>query len=247
MHALLKKGLDTWFFLTVDYAFGAALQKDADGLLQANGGKIVGSVRHALNTPDFSSFLLQAQASGAKVIAIGSGPGDAANAIKQAAEFGILGGKQTVANMLMHVTDMAALGSSAKGMVGVESFYWDLNDETRAWTKRFQEKGGKLPSMIHAGTYGAVLHYLKAVQAAGTKEAKAVMVKMHELPVDDFYTKGARVRQDGLVARDYYSIEVKDPKNAKYKYDIYNVLATIPASETARPIEQSECPLVKKQ
>ncbi len=245
VRALLKQGLDTWFFLTVDYTFGYALERDAAKILKEGGGSVVGSVHHPLNTSDFSSFLLQAQASGAKVIAIGSGPGDSSNILKQSAEFGISGKKQTIANMLTHVTDISVLGGSAAGMTGVESFYWDLNDETRAWTKRFQERGGRLPSMVHAGTYSAVLHYLKAIKAAGTKEAGAVMVKMRELPVNDFYTKNARVRPDGLVARDYYLLRVKDPKNARYKYDIYDVLATIPAVETVRPIEQSECPLVK--
>lgn len=245
VRALLKQGLDTWFFLTVDYTFGYALERDATKILKEGGGSVVGSVHHPLNTSDFSSFLLQAQASGAKVIAIGSGPGDSSNILKQSAEFGISGKKQTIANMLTHVTDISVLGGAATGMTGVESFYWDLNDETRAWTKRFQERGGRLPSMVHAGTYSAVLHYLKAIKAAGTKEAGAVMVKMRELPVNDFYTKNAEVRPDGLVARDYYLLRVKDPKNARHKYDIYDVLATIPAVETVRPIEQSECPLVK--
>lgn len=243
--ALLKRGLDTWFFLTVDYSFGYALKRDATKVLEKGGGRVVGSVHHPLNSSDFSSFLLQAQASGAKVIAIGSGPGDSSNILKQAAEFRIAGEKQTIANMLTHVTDISVLGASATGMTGVESFYWDLNDATRAWTKRFQERGGRLPSMVHAGTYSAVMHYLKAIKAAGTKDADAVMAKMREIPVNDFYTKDAHVRPDGLVARDYYLLRVKDPKSARYKYDIYDVLATIPASETVRPLEQSECPLVK--
>jgi branched-chain amino acid transport system substrate-binding protein len=246
--ALVKQGGRTWFFITADYAFGHALERDTAAFVEAGGGKVVGAVRHPLNTPDFSSFLLQAQASEANIIALSNAGGDTINAIKQAAEFGLgRAGTQRVAALLVQFPDIHALGLQvAQGLTATETFFWDLNDETRAWTKRFLAKnGGKPPSMIHAGTYGATLHYLKAVAAAGTSEAGAVVAKMKEIPVEDFYTKGS-VREDGRVMRPYYLLQVKTPAESKYPFDYMKLLATVPAEEAARPLSESACPTVKR-
>jgi branched-chain amino acid transport system substrate-binding protein len=246
--ALVKQGGRTWFFITADYAFGHALERDTAAFVEAGGGKVVGAVRHPLNTPDFSSFLLQAQASEANIIALSNAGGDTINAIKQAAEFGLgRSGTQRVAALLVQFPDIHALGLQvAQGLTATETFFWDLNGETRAWTKRFLAKnGGKPPSMIHAGTYGATLHYLKAVAAAGTSEAGAVVAKMKEIPVEDFYTKGS-VREDGRVMRPYYLLQVKTPAESKYPFDYMKLLATVPAEEAARPLSESACPTVKR-
>jgi branched-chain amino acid transport system substrate-binding protein len=246
--ALVKQGGRTWFFITADYAFGHALERDTAAFVEAGGGKVVGAVRHPLNTPDFSSFLLQAQASEANIIALSNAGGDTINAIKQAAEFGLgRSGTQRVAALLVQFPDIHALGLQvAQGLTATETFFWDLNDETRAWTKQFLARnGGKPPSMIHAGTYGATLHYLKAVAAAGTTEAGAVVAKMKEIPVDDFYTKGS-VREDGRVMRPYYLLQVKAPAESKYPFDYMKLLATVPAEEAARPLSESACPMVKR-
>jgi branched-chain amino acid transport system substrate-binding protein len=246
--ALVKQGGDSWFFITSDYAFGHALERDTTAFVTAAGGKVLGSVRHPLNTADFSSFLLQAQASKAKIIALSNGGGDTINSIKQAAEFGVgRNGDQRVAALLLQFTDVNSLGLEvAQGLTATETFVWDLNDQTRAWTKRFLAlNGGKPPSMIHAGTYGATLHYLKAVAAAGTTDADKVVAKMKEIPIDDFYTKGT-VREDGRVMRPYYLLQVKKPSESKYPFDYEKVLATVPAEEAARPLSESACPMVKK-
>ena len=246
--SLVKQGGRTWFFITADYAFGHALERDTAAFVEAGGGKVVGAVRHPLNTPDFSSFLLQAQASEANIIALSNAGGDTINAIKQAAEFGLgRSGTQRVAALLVQFPDIHALGLQvAQGLTATETFFWDLNNETRAWTKRFLARnGGKPPSMIHAGTYGATLHYLKAVAAAGTTEAGAVVAKMKEIPVDDFYTKGS-VREDGRVMRPYYLLQVKTPAESKYPLDYMKLLATVPAEEAARPLGESACPTVKR-
>jgi branched-chain amino acid transport system substrate-binding protein len=246
--ALVKQGGRTWFFITADYAFGHALERDTAAFVEAGGGKVVGAVRHPLNTPDFSSFLLQAQASEANIIALSNAGGDTINAIKQAAEFGLgRAGTQRVAALLVQFPDIHALGLQvAQGLTATETFFWDLNDETRAWTKRFLARNsGKPPSMIHAGTYGGTLHYLKAVAAAGTTEAGAVVAKMKEIPVDDFYTKGS-VREDGRVMRPYYLLQVKAPGESKYPFDYVKLLATVPAEEAARPLSESACPMVKR-
>jgi branched-chain amino acid transport system substrate-binding protein len=246
--ALVKQGGDTWFFITADYAFGHALERDTTAFVQAAGGKVLGGVRHPLSNADFSSFLLQAQASKAKIIALANGGGDTINSIKQAAEFGLSKtGSQRVAALLLQFTDVHALGLEvAQGLTATETFVWDLNDATRAWTKRFLalNGGAKPPSMIHAGTYGGVLHYLKAVAAAGTTDATTVVAKMKEIPIDDFYTKGS-VREDGRVMRPYYLLQVKTPAESKYKFDYEKVLATVPAEEAARPLSESACPMVK--
>jgi branched-chain amino acid transport system substrate-binding protein len=244
--ALVKQGGDTWFFITSDYAFGHALERDTRGFVEAGGGKVLGAVRHPLNTADFSSFLLQAQASGAKIIALSNGGGDTINSIKQAAEFGL--GRtdaQRVAALLLQFTDIHALGLQvAHGLTATETFVWDLDERTRAWTKRFLALNvGKPPSMIHAGTYGGTLHYLKAVAAAGTTDATKVVAKMKELPVDDFYTKGS-VREDGRVMRPYYLLRVKTPAESKYPFDYVKPIATVPAEEAARPLNESACPMV---
>jgi branched-chain amino acid transport system substrate-binding protein len=245
--ALVKQGGDTWFFITADYAFGHALERDATAIVVAGGGKVVGAVRHPLNTADFSSFLLQAQASKAKIIALANGGGDTINAVKQAAEFGLgRGNDQRLAALLLQFPDTHALGlEAAQGLTASETFVWDLDDKTRAWTKRFLAlNGGKPPSMIHAGTYGATLHYLKAVAAAGTTDATKVVAKMKELPIDDFYTKGT-VREDGRVMRPYYLLQVKKPSESKYPFDYLKLLATVPAEDAGRPLSESACPMVK--
>lgn len=246
--ALVKEGGDSWFFVTADYAFGHALERDTAAFVTAGGGKVVGSVRHPLNTSDFSSYLLQAQASKAKVVAFANAGGDTINAIKQAAEFGLgRGGDQRLAALLLQFPDTHALGlEAAQGLVASETFFWDLDDATRAWTKRLLERnGGKAPSMVHAGTYGATLHYLKAVDAAGTTDADKVVAKMKELPINDFYTKGGTVREDGRVMRPYYLLQVKKPSESKYPFDYLKLLATVAPEEAARPLSESECPMVK--
>ncbi|WP_119420818.1 ABC transporter substrate-binding protein [Desertibaculum subflavum] len=245
--ALVKQGGDTWFFLTSDYAFGHALERDTAKFVTDGGGKVLGVVRHPLNTADFSSFLLQAQASKAKVIGLANAGGDTINSIKQAAEFGVVAGGQRLAGLLVFINDVHALGlKTAQGLVVTSAFYWDLNDDTRAFAKRFMEKHkGMVPSMIQAGVYGEVMHYLKAVQAAGTDEAKAVAKKMKELPINDFMTKNGSIRQDGRVIRNMYLLQVKKPEESKAKYDYYKVLATIPGNEAFRPMAEGGCPLVK--
>src|SRR5215475_8295180 len=245
--ALVKQGGDSWFFLTADYAFGHALERDTAAFVTAAGGKVIGAARHPLNTADFSSFLLQAEASKAKIVALSNAGGDTINAIKQAGEFGLgRSGDQRVAALLLQFPDTHALGlEAAQGLTASETFFWDLNDATRAWTKRFLAlNNNKPPSMAHAGTYGAVLHYLKAVAAAGTTDATKVVAKMKELPIDDFYTKGT-VREDGRVMRPYYLLQVKKPSESKYPFDYLKLLATVPAEEAARPLSESECPMIK--
>jgi branched-chain amino acid transport system substrate-binding protein len=247
--ALVKQGGDSWFFITADYAFGHALERDTSAFVTAAGGKVVGAVRHPLNTADFSSFLLQAQASKAKIVALSNAGGDTINAIKQAGEFGLgRRGDQRVAALLLQFPDTHALGlEAAQGLTASETFFWDFDDATRAWNKRFLARnGGKPPSMIHAGTYGATLHYLKAVAAAGTTDATKVVAKMKDLPIDDFYTKGT-VREDGRVMRPYYLLQVKKPSESKYPFDYLKLLATVPAEQAARPLSESACPTVKQR
>ena len=244
--AMVKAGGDTWYFLTADYAFGHALERDVTEVVKASGGKVLGSVRHPLSTQDFSSFLLQAQASKAKVIGLANAGQDTINSIKQAGEFGIVKGGQKLAGLLVFATDVQSLTLPvAQGLVLTESFYWDLNDETRAWTKRFRAKKDKLPSMLTAGVYSSTLHYLKAVQAAGTDDAKAVMAKMRELPVNDVMTKNGKLREDGRLIRDMYLFEVKAPSESKSKDDIYKLVATVPGDKAYRPLNEGKCPFVK--
>jgi branched-chain amino acid transport system substrate-binding protein len=245
--ALVKQGGDTWFFITADYAFGQALERDTTAVVTQAGGKVLGGVRVPLNSPDFSSFLLQAQTSKAKVIGLANAGGDTVNSIKQAAEFGITAGGQKLAGLLVFISDVNSLGlQTAQGLVLTESFYWDQNDETRAWTKRFMAESKKVPTMVQAGVYGEVTHYLKAIEAAKTDDAKAVMAKMRELPINDFMTKNGKLREDGRVMRDMYLFQVKAPSESKYPFDYYKQLAVIPAEQAFRPLSESECPLVKK-
>ncbi len=246
--AIVKTGGTTWFFLTADYAFGHALERDTEAVVVGNGGKVLGKVRHPLNTADFSSFLLQAQASKAKIIGLANAGGDTTNAIKQAAEFGIVRGGQNLAGLLVFLTDVHGLGlQTAQGLIFTEAFYWDLNDKTRAWSKRFAQRNrGIYPTMIHAGVYAAVLHYLKAVEALKSDDGMKVVAKMKGMPTDDpLFGKGV-VRPDGRKIHDVYLFEVKKPSESKGPWDYYKLRATIPAAEAFRPIDKGDCPLVKK-
>jgi branched-chain amino acid transport system substrate-binding protein len=244
--AVVKQGGDTWFFLTADYAFGHALEKDTTATVLANGGKVLGSVRHPFPATDLSSFLLKAQSSGAKVIGLANAGTDTTNSIKQAAEFGITP-KQSLAGLLMFITDVHSLGLKAtQGMYLTEGFYWDFNDETRAWSKRFFELRKRMPTMVQAGDYSSTMHYLKAVKAAGTDEAGAVMKKMKEMPINDFFAKNGRIRADGRHVHDFYLLQVKKPEESKYPWDYYHVRQVIPANDVVMPVAQSECPLLKK-
>jgi branched-chain amino acid transport system substrate-binding protein len=246
--AIVKTGGDTWFFLTADYAFGHALERDTEAVVVKNGGKVVGKVRHPLNTQDFSSFLLQAQASKAKIVGLANAGGDTVNSIKQASEFGITKGGQNLAGLLVFLTDVHGLGlEKAQGLIMTETFYWDLNDQTRAFTKRFAAlNGGKYPTMVHAGVYAGVLHYLKAVAALKSDDGTKVIAKMKELPTDDpLFGKGT-IRADGRKIHNAYLFEVKKPGESKGPYDYYKTRATIPAAEAFRPLAEGDCPLVKK-
>jgi branched-chain amino acid transport system substrate-binding protein len=245
--ALVKTGGDTWFFLTADYAFGHALERDTTAVVLANGGKVLGSVSHPLNTSDFSSFLLQAQASKAKIIGLANAGGDTINSIKQGAEFGITSGGQKFAGLLVFISDVNSLGlKTAQGLVLTETFYWDMNDATRAWTKRWQaQMPGKFPTMVQAGVYSAVTHYLKAVAALkSAADGKTVVAKMKEIPTDDpLFGKGS-VRADGRNIHPAYLFEVKKPEESKYPGDYYTLRATIPADEAFRPLKDGNCPMV---
>ena len=249
--ALTKAGGDTWFFLTSDYAFGHALERDTAAVVTATGGKVLGGVKHPLNTSDFSSFLLQAQSSKAKVVGLANAGGDTTNAIKQASEFGIVAGGQKLAALLLFINDVHSLGlKTAQGLSFTESFYWDMNDQTRAWSKRFQKLSpkGTMPSMTVAGNYAAVLHYLKALEALGGNphDGAKVVAKMKEIPTDDpLFGKGP-LRIDGRRIIPAYLFEVKKPEESKYPWDYYKTIATIAPEDAAKPLEASECPLVKK-
>jgi branched-chain amino acid transport system substrate-binding protein len=245
--AMVKAGGDSWYFLTADYAFGHALERDVSEVVKASGGKVLGAVRHPLSTQDFSSFLLQAQSSKAKVIGLANAGQDTINSIKQAGEFGIVKGGQKLAGLLVFATDVQSLTLPvAQGLVLTESFYWDLNDETRAWTKRYRAKKDRLPSMLTAGVYSSTLHYLKAVQAVGSADdAKAVMAKMREMPVNDVMTKNGKLRPDGRLVRDMYLFQVKSPDESKSKDDIYKLVATVPGDQAYRPMNEGKCPLIK--
>jgi branched-chain amino acid transport system substrate-binding protein len=244
--AVTKQGGKTWFFLTADYAFGQALEKDSSAVVVANGGKVLGSVRHPFPASDFSSFLLQAQASGAQIIGLANAGADTTNAIKQAAEFGITP-KQSLAGLLMFITDVHSLGlKSTQTMYLTTGFYWDLNDATRAWSKRYFDKQKRMPSMVQAGQYSSVLHYLRAVKAAGTDEAGKVMAQMKKTPINDFFAKNGQIREDGRMIHDMYLVQVKKPEESKYPWDYYHVRQTIPAAEAFQPLSESRCSLVKK-
>lgn len=245
--ALVKRGADSWFFLTADYAFGKSLEKDVSDVVTASGGKVLGSVKHPLNASDFSSFLLQAQTSKAKVIGLANAGGDTVNAVKQAGEFGIAAKGQMVAPLLMFISDVHAIGLNyAQGMYLTEGFYWDQNDQTRAWSKRFFAQHKRMPGMAHAGMYSAVMHYLKAIKAAGTDETAAVNKKMRELPVSDVAIPKGKIREDGRLVHDMLLLQVKKPSESKAPFDYYKVISTVPGEEAFRPLAQSGCPLVKK-
>jgi branched-chain amino acid transport system substrate-binding protein len=247
-NAIIKTGGDTWFFLTADYAFGHSLERDTEAVVLAAGGKVLGKVRHPLNTADFSSFLLQAQSSKAKIIGLANAGGDVTNSIKQSAEFGIVAGGQNLAGLLVFITDVHALGlKTAQGLIFTETFYWDQNDQSRAFAKRFAPQfKGIHPTMIHAGVYAAVLHYLKAAEALkDVSDGAKVIAKMKELPTDDpLFGKGT-VRADGRKIHPAYLVEVKKPEESKYPWDYHKVRATIPAEQAFRPLDKGECPLVK--
>jgi branched-chain amino acid transport system substrate-binding protein len=244
--AMVKRGEDTWFFVTADYAFGMALERDAANVVKESGGKVLGNVRHPLNSPDFSSFLLQAQASKAKVIALADAGGDTTNALKQAAEFGITQAGQKMIALLQEITDTHALGIKAtQGLIVTDAFYWDMNDETRAFSNRFNAKVGHMPTMIQAGLYSATMHYLKAIEAIGTDEAPKVMAQMRATPINDFFAKNGKIRIDGRMVHDMYLFEVKKPEESKGEWDLYKLLATVPGDEAFRPLDKGGCPLVK--
>jgi len=244
--ALVKAGNDSWYFITADYAFGHALERDVTAVVTKAGGKVVGGIKHPISSQDFSSYLLQAQASKAKIIGLANAGADTINTIKQAAEFGITKAGQKLAGLLIFSTDVQALGlNAAQGLVLTESFYWDLNDQTREWTAKFRKRKDKVPNMTTAGVYSATLHYLKAVQAAGTDEPKAVMAKMREMPVNDVMTKNGKLREDGRLMRDMYLFQVKTPAESKSKDDIYKLLATVPAEQAFRPLKDGGCPFIK--
>src|SRR5450755_2343465 len=245
--AAVKQGLDTWFFLTADYAFGQDLEKDTTNVVLKAGGKVLGGVRHPLNTSDFSSYLLQAQSSKAKVIGLANAGGDTINAIKQAAEFGLTKSGQKLSPLLAFVTDIDSVGlETAQGLLLAEAFYWDLNDDTRAFSKRFMERVKRVPTAAQVGVYSSVTHYLKAVKAAGTTDSAAVMKIMKDTPINDVFAKQGRIREDGRMVHDMYLFEVKKPSESRGRWDDYKLLATIPGNEAFQSLELSRCPLVKK-
>jgi branched-chain amino acid transport system substrate-binding protein len=246
VNALAKQGGDTWFFITVDYAFGLAVESDATDFIKATGGKVLGSVRHPLNTQDFSSYVLQAENSKAKGLMFANGGGDIINGVKQASEFGLVKKGMKISAPLAQFPDVHGIGLKiAQGLLISSPYYYDMTPEARAYTDRFTKEIGRPPSFIQAGTYGAVLHYLKAVKAAGTDEAKAVMAKMREIPINDFMTKNGKVREDGRVVRDMYLMQAKTPEESKGEWDLVKMVATVPGNEAFRPLAEGGCPYIK--
>ncbi len=244
--AVTQSGGKKWFFLTADYAFGHSLEKDAAAVVKANGGDVLGAVRHPFPGADFSSFLLKAQASGAQIIGLANAGGDTINSIKQAAEFGITP-KQQLAGLLMFISDVHSLGlKTTQSMYLTEGFYWNLNDDTRAWSKRFFDLQKRMPTMIQAGQYSSVMHYLKAVKAIGSDDTARVMTQMKKTPINDFFAKNGVIRADGRMVHDMYLLQVKKPSESTTPWDYYNVRATIPAAEAFQPLSASTCPLIKK-
>ncbi len=245
--AMVKAGGDTWFFITADYAFGHALENDTANAVERAGGKVLGKVRAPFPNNDFSSFLLQAQGSGAKVIGLANAGGDTINAIKQAREFGITQAGQKLAGLLTFISDIHSLGlETTQGLVLTTGFYWDQNDEARKWSKRWSERmGGRMPTMVQAGVYSGVMHYLKAIEAAKTDEAKAVMAQMKKTPINDFFAKNGKIREDGRMVHDMLLVEVKKPGESKYPWDYYKVIREIPGDEAFRPMDKGNCPLVQ--
>jgi len=244
--AVVGQGGKSWFIMAADYAFGHQMATDLANVVKENGGSVLGQVRHPLNTSDFSSFLLQATASKAQIVGLANAGADTINSVKQAAEFRISAGGQKLAGLVVVISDVHALGLPvANGLVFTTAFYWDMNDATRTWSKRFFERTGRMPGMVQAGTYSAVMHYLKAVAAAGSVDGKAVAAKMRDIKVDDFFAKGF-VREDGRMVHDMYLVEVKKPEESKAAWDYYKVLGTIAANDAVQPLSQSKCRLVKK-
>ena len=245
--SIVQRGGNSWFFLTADFAFGHAMQRDATRFIEAAGGKVVGGVSHPLNNADFASFLLQAQSSRAKVVALANGGTDMTNSIKQAAEFGIPQGGQRLAALAAFITDVHAVGlAGAQGLLLTTSFYWDRTEESRQWSKRFFERRGVIPTQTQAGVYSAVTHYLKAVDALGSDEAKAVVAKMRDMPIHDFFADRGFIRLDGRMVHDMYLVEVKKPEESRYPWDYYKILQTIPGEEAFRPMDDGGCPLLAK-
>jgi branched-chain amino acid transport system substrate-binding protein len=245
--AVLQAGGDSWFFIAADFAVGTALQADTEAVIKAGGGRLLGSVRHPINSSDFASYLLQAQASKAKIIGLATAGGDMINLVKQSSQFGIFAGGQRLAALLAFIADIHGLGlEAAQGMFLTSAFYWDLNEQTRTWSKRFSERYPKVPTMIHAGTYGAVTHYLKAVAASGTDVGPVVAAKMKEMPVDDFMTRQGVIRPDGRLVRDMYLFQVKAPSESRGGFDYYKLVSTIPGNQAFRPLEAGGCPLAKR-
>jgi len=243
--SIVQRGGNSWFFLTADFAFGHAMQRDATRFIEAAGGKVVGGVSHPLNNADFASFLLQAQSSRAKVVALANGGTDMTNSIKQAAEFGIPQGGQRLAALAAFITDVHAVGlAGAQGLLLTTSFYWDRTEESRQWSKRFFERRGVIPTQTQAGVYSAVTHYLKAVDALGSDEAKAVVAKMRDMPIHDFFADRGFIRLDGRMVHDMYLVEVKKPEESRYPWDYYKILQTIPGEEAFRPMGDGGCPLL---
>jgi branched-chain amino acid transport system substrate-binding protein len=246
--SVVGRGQNTWFFITVDYSLGHSLEADATAAVVASGGKVLGSARHPLNTADFSAYLLQAQASGAKVVALANAGGDMTNSIKQANEFGLANAGQTIVSLLTFITDVNSVGlKAAQGLTFVTAFYWDRDDESRAWSKRFFELHKRMPTMAQAAIYSAIRHYLRAIEAVGTDEAKAVMAKMRDIPVNDFYAKNGKVREDGRMVHDMYFVQVKTPEESTGPWDYYKILSTIPGDQAFRPLDEGGCPLVKQR
>ena len=241
-----KRGGNTWFFLTADYAFGHALERDASQVVEQNGGKVLGAVHHPFATPDLSSFILQAQASKAKIIGVASGPPDNVNAIKLGGEFGIFQGGQQMAGLLVLITDIHALGlKAAQGLLLTTSFYWDMDDKTREWSKRYFAKMNRMPTMWQAGVYSSVIHYLKAIEATGTDDPLKVTAKMRETPVEDFFARNGKLREDNLMVHDLVLVQVKKPDESKYPWDYYQILTHIPGEQAFGPPNPA-CPLVKQ-
>lgn len=244
--AMVKNGGDSWFFVTADYLFGHSIERDVGDVVKKAGGKVLGSARHPLNSADFSSFLLQAQASKAKVVGMANGGGDTINTIKQASEFGIVAGGQKLAGIVMFISDIHSLGLKlAQGLVITEAFYWDQNERTRAFGKRFFDKMKRMPTMNQAATYSGTLHYLKAVQATGGKDTKTVLAKMREMPVRDAFTDNGMLREDGRMVHSMLLLEVKKPEESKYPWDYYKIVAEVPGDQVFRPMKDGNCPLIK--
>jgi branched-chain amino acid transport system substrate-binding protein len=245
--AMVEFGLDTWYFITADYTFGWSLEQDASAAVEKAGGRVIGRSRHPLDTENFSAFLTAAQDSGAKVIALANAGGDTINAVTQAAEIGISPRSQTLVPLLVFISDIKSLGLDiAKGMTFIDGFYWDADNQTREWSKRFYARRGVMPTMAQAGVYSSVLHYLRAVQASGTDDAETVATKMRQLPVDDFFAKGGELRADGRLVHDMYLVQVKPPEESRYPWDYYKILSVIPGEKAFRALAEGGCPLSSK-